>query len=118
MQYVGQNVWQPESHTYKSVIEPATDDSGLIKVYNNKDAGSNIPVKASVNVDVNNSTNSYGIVGKLEDGSTSEVNETIDVGKDLTRKLSLNTDQLVNFDTNITATVGTVSVTLKDYRKE
>lgn len=117
MAFVGENVWEPESHTYKSVIKPSVaGSSDLIKIYNDENAGSNVPVKASVNVNINNLTNTYGIVGTLDNGSTSKDNEIIDVGRDLTSKLTLNTTQLLVEGTS--GNVGTVSVTLEDYRKE
>lgn len=115
MAFMAENIWNPENHTYTSVIKPSNDTSGLISIYNNQNAGSNIPIKALVNV---NMSNSRGIVGKLddEDGTITTKSKIVGVNEKFESTLILDTTQYI--PDGINETVGTVSVTLSDYRKE
>lgn len=110
MNYVGNNEWNPNDHSYSAKISPSTTTSGLIKVVNN--STSNVPVYAQVDV---NMTNTYSITAALGGSITNGAKKMLNVGENMEDNLKLSAPQPLS-DIN-DEVVGTVSVTLSDYRQ-
>ena len=112
------NTWQPDSHSYLRSVEHSNDDSGLVKVQN--DVTSNLPVKVNIGCEIDGTEDyeaswSDSIQEKIAKDNSLTIGDILQGTLSLLVKDSLKY-ATANPDSTQTKSVGTVTVTLGDYR--
>ena len=117
MEFSGQSVWEPSTHTYEGKYLPS--ESGADKILVENMATSNIPIFAKVKYNKLTESSATDLVNSITGTiATDKDNVAIGIGESSTSTLSLDgviTDTLKQNYGSTSTSVGTVSVTLSDY---
>lgn len=117
MEFSGQSVWEPSTHTYEGKYLPS--ESGADKILVENMATSNIPIFAKVKYNKLTESSATDLVNSITGTiATDKDNVAIGIGESSTSTLSLDgviTDTFKQTYGSTSTPIGTVSVTLSDY---